>query len=78
MSYQKIKGTQDFYGNKSLEKRYIEQTAIDVCKKFNIGEITTPIFENTNVWKFQNEKIDGNWCRINGSMNILVLKRRQT
>lgn len=50
MSYQKIKGTQDFYGNKSLEKRYIEQTAIDVCKKFNIGEITTPIFENTNVF----------------------------
>lgn len=50
MSYQRIKGTQDFYGDKAYKKRYVENVSIDVVKKFNIEQIATPIFENTNVF----------------------------
>ena len=50
MSYQKIKGTQDFYNGKAACKRYVENTAVSVCKNYNIEQIITPIFENTNVF----------------------------
>ena len=50
MAFQKIKGTQDFYGTKAKLKSYVTETAKEVCYKYNIDEITTPIFENTNVF----------------------------
>ena len=50
MSFQKIKGTQDFYGIKNKIKSYVTETAKNTCYKYNIDEITTPIFENTNVF----------------------------
>ncbi len=50
MGYQKIKGTQDFYGAVSAKRRYVEDVARSVVKKYNIEEIITPIFENTEVF----------------------------
>ena len=50
MGYQKIKGTQDFYGLTSAKRRYVEDVAREVVKKYNVEEIITPIFENTEVF----------------------------
>ncbi len=49
-NYQKIKGTRDFYGDKSIKLTYIENVCKEVAKTYNIGEIVTPIFENTDVF----------------------------
>lgn len=49
-NYQKIKGTRDFFGDKSLKLSYIENVCKEVAKTYNIGEIVTPIFENTDVF----------------------------
>ena len=48
--YQKIKGTNDFFEDFVLKKRYIESVAKEVCKSYNIGEMITPIFESTDVF----------------------------
>lgn len=49
-NYQKIKGTRDFFGDKSIKLTYIENVCKEVAKTYNIGEIVTPIFENTDVF----------------------------
>ncbi|MDY0064015.1 MAG: histidine--tRNA ligase [Bacilli bacterium] len=49
-NYQKIKGTQDFYGDYILKYRYVEKVASDVAKKYGFGEMKTPVFENTEVF----------------------------
>ncbi len=48
--YQKIKGTQDFFGDAILKLRYIENIASSTIKHFGFQEIQTPIFENTDVF----------------------------
>lgn len=48
--YQKIKGTNDFFEDFVLKKRYIESVAKEVSKSYNIGEMITPIFESTDVF----------------------------
>lgn len=50
MTYQKIKGTNDFFGGSILKKRYIENVIRRVMKEYNIEEIATPIFEQTEVF----------------------------
>lgn len=47
---QKVKGTIDFYGELSSKKRYVENKAREICKKYNMEEIITPTFENTEVF----------------------------
>ena len=49
MSYQKIKGTLDFIGIDSERRRYVENVARSVMKSYNISEIITPVFEQTEV-----------------------------
>lgn len=49
-NYQKIKGTKDFFGDKSVKLTYVERVAKDVAISFGYGEIVTPIFENTDVF----------------------------
>ena len=49
-NYQKIKGTRDFYGDKSIKLAFIENVTRDVAIKYGYGEIVTPIFENTDVF----------------------------
>ena len=36
MGYQKIKGTHDFYGEIAAKRRYIEEVARSVVRKYNI------------------------------------------
>ena len=47
-NYQKIKGTRDFYGDKSIKLAFIENVTREVAIKYGYGEIVTPIFENTD------------------------------
>lgn len=47
---QKIKGTLDYYGELTNKKRYVENKAREICKKYNLDEIITPTFENTEVF----------------------------
>lgn len=49
-NYQKIKGTQDFFGTEILKLRYIEKVASNIANNFGFNEIKTPIFENTEVF----------------------------
>ncbi|MFA6843383.1 MAG: histidine--tRNA ligase, partial [Bacilli bacterium] len=48
--YQKIKGTQDFYGVTANKLRTIEMVSSKVAKTYGFKEIITPIFENSNVF----------------------------
>ena len=48
--YQKIKGTQDFFGEDALKIRYVEKVASNLITCFGFQEIQTPIFENTEVF----------------------------
>lgn len=49
-NYQKIKGTRDFYGDKSIKLAYIENITREIAIQYGYGEIVTPIFENTDVF----------------------------
>lgn len=50
VNYQKIKGTRDFYGDKSIKLAYIENITREIAIQYGYGEIVTPIFENTDVF----------------------------
>jgi len=50
MSYQKIKGTQDFFGIEKQKFAFIEQTAKNVSKRWGFFEMDTPIFEATELF----------------------------
>lgn len=50
MSYQKVKGTIDYFGLLANKKRFVEGLAKEICKKYNLEEIITPTFENTEVF----------------------------
>ncbi|MDD3171924.1 MAG: histidine--tRNA ligase, partial [Bacilli bacterium] len=50
MSYQKIKGTLDFYGNDARKLRFVQNKASEIIKNYGFQEIITPIFENTEVF----------------------------
>lgn len=49
-NYQKVKGTKDFFGDKSIKLAYIENITREIAIKYGFGEIVTPIFENTEVF----------------------------
>lgn len=48
--YQKVKGTNDFYGESASKYRFIQNTITDVIKNYGYEEIITPIFENTELF----------------------------
>lgn len=50
MTYQKIKGTQDFIGLDARKIRFIEETIASCIRNFGYQEIVTPIFEATEVF----------------------------
>ena len=50
MSYQKVKGTLDFYGENSQKIRYVENKVRNIVKNYGFEEIITPIFEHTEVF----------------------------
>lgn len=45
------KGTKDVLPNQSYKWQYIENTARDVARAFNLNEIRTPVFEHTELFK---------------------------
>ena len=50
MSQQKLKGTIDYYNDKSKKLRYIQNITSEIVSKFGFEEIILPIIENTNVF----------------------------
>jgi len=50
MSYQKIKGTLDFYQQEATKMRFIETKAKEILKTFGFEESITPIIEMTDVF----------------------------
>lgn len=50
MIYQKIKGTLDFIGIDASKRRYVENIARSCMQKYNIEEMITPVFEQTEVF----------------------------
>ena len=50
MTYQKIKGTIDYYGIETKKRRYVENVFRDICLKYNIEEVILPTIENTEVF----------------------------
>jgi histidyl-tRNA synthetase len=49
-NYQKVKGTQDFFGDYILKMRFVEALTKRVATNYGFKEIKTPIFENTEVF----------------------------
>ncbi|MBA2873613.1 histidine--tRNA ligase [Thermaerobacillus caldiproteolyticus] len=50
MSFQIPRGTQDILPGETEKWQYIEQTARDLCRRYNYKEIRTPIFEHTELF----------------------------
>lgn len=44
------KGTKDWIGFDTKKRRFIEEKARQICKKYNINEIITPVFEHTELF----------------------------
>lgn len=49
-TYQKPKGTLDFYGLEAMKIHYVQNEIRNVIENFGYNEIITPIFENTEVF----------------------------
>ena len=49
-SLKPVRGTQDILPDESRHFRRVEETAYDVAERYGFGEITTPIFEFTDVF----------------------------
>ena len=50
MTYQRIKGTNDYYGIMTKKRRYVEDVFRSICLKYNLEEVILPIIENTEVF----------------------------
>jgi histidyl-tRNA synthetase len=50
MRYQRPKGTQDILPDVAPRWRMVESTFRDVCRRYDFGEIRTPIFEDTDLF----------------------------
>ncbi|QJD81829.1 histidine--tRNA ligase [Cohnella herbarum] len=51
MGFQKPPGTQDILPGNSELWQYVENTARDICRRYRFGEIRTPVFEATELFK---------------------------
>lgn len=51
MAFQKPKGTQDLLPGTVEKWQFIEESARDICRRFNYREIRTPIFEQTSLFE---------------------------
>jgi len=51
MAFQKAPGTQDILPGTVEKWQYVEQKARDLCRRYNVREIRTPIFESTDLFK---------------------------
>lgn len=51
MAFQKAPGTQDILPGTVEKWQYVEEKARDLCRRYNVREIRTPIFEATELFK---------------------------
>lgn len=51
MITQRPKGTQDWYGESMHKRTVLEKIARNLCKVYNIKEISTPVFEHTELFQ---------------------------
>ena len=51
MKIQPVRGTHDLYGSELDKFNYIEKLVRDISSAFGFDEITTPIFESSNLFK---------------------------
>jgi histidyl-tRNA synthetase len=51
MAFQKPKGTQDILPGVVEKWQYLENTARELCRRFNYKEIRTPLFESTELFQ---------------------------
>ncbi|MFS0727408.1 histidine--tRNA ligase [Paenibacillus sp. 1P07SE] len=51
MAFQKPPGTQDILPVQSAKWQQVEATARELCRRFNFGEIRTPVFESTELYQ---------------------------
>ena len=58
MAYQVPRGTQDIYGEDVLKWRSVEEIIYNLCELYRYEEIRTPIFEDTKVFKRENDSSD--------------------
>lgn len=49
--FEKPTGTQDVLPGAAAKWRYVEEKARDLCRRYNYGEVRTPIFENTELFE---------------------------
>ena len=47
MITQAPRGTSDWFGDKMRTRTQVEAMARNLCEKFNIKEVITPVFEHT-------------------------------
>ena len=58
MSYQTPRGTYDILPEDTVKWQEMEQLIRDVCRMYRYQEIRTPIFEDTKVFKRENDSSD--------------------
>ncbi len=52
------RGTQDVFGEEVLKWQYLEEKARDLCRRYHVSEMRTPIFEHTEVFDRGNDASD--------------------
>lgn len=45
-----VRGTRDYFPDDSRKQRFIEATAVEIASRYGYGEISTPIFEFTEIF----------------------------
>ncbi len=74
MAYKIPRGCQDIFKDASYQWQKLENTLRSICELYNYDEIRTPIFENTNVFKRENDSSD----MVNKEMYTFQLENSKT
>ena len=56
--FKATRGTQDLFGTEIEKWHTVEDIARDLCKKYHVSEMRTPIFEHTEVFDRGNDASD--------------------
>ncbi|WZU00492.1 ATP phosphoribosyltransferase regulatory subunit [Erysipelothrix sp. D19-032] len=66
------RGTQDVYGVEARKWQKLEKIAREICDRYHIQEMRTPMYEHTEVFKRENDASDV----VNKEMYTFVIKNR--
>ncbi|QIK70360.1 histidine--tRNA ligase [Erysipelothrix sp. HDW6C] len=67
------RGTQDVFGEEVRKWQQIEKLAREICERFHVQEMRTPMYEHTEVFKRENDASDV----VNKEMYTFVIKNRE-